>query len=129
MPPATGLPWHGDQSGADPDQASGRSLPGHRPSGGRGCPRRNGRARPDASPDAIAQTIARHGVAYLLIDEDRYLNAPSGPLGRFVAERPEACSAGLEQRADRACAMAIYEVLPEHEAGAAGSVEPTSRTQ
>ena len=30
----------------------------------------------DASPDEVARTIARYGVAYLVIDEDRYAGAP-----------------------------------------------------
>ena len=66
-------------------------------------------------------------MVYLLIDEDRYLNAPSGPLGRFVAERPQGVRKVWSSE-PTGPAMAIYEVLSEHEAGAAGSVEPTSRT-
>ena len=64
---------------------------------------------PDASPDAIARTIVRHGVAYLLIDEDRYLNAPSGPLGRFVAEHPQDVRKVWSSE-PTGPAMAIYEV-------------------
>jgi len=67
----------------------------------------------DASPDAIARTIARHRVAYLLIDEDRYLSAPSGPLGRFVAERPQGVRKVWSSEPEGP-AVAIYEVLPEH---------------
>jgi len=82
---------------------------------------------PDASPDAIARTIARHRVAYVLIDEDRYLGAPSGPLGRFVAERPQRVRKVWSSE-PAGPAVAIYEVLPEHRAGAAGLLEPTSLT-
>lgn len=67
----------------------------------------------DASPDAIARTIVRYRVAYLLIDEDRYLNAPFGPLGRFVAERPQDVRRVWSSEPEGSAAV-IYEVLPEH---------------
>ncbi|AMV40577.1 glycosyltransferase family 39 protein [Planctomyces sp. SH-PL62] len=44
----------------------------------------------DADPEAVAATIRRHGVAYLLVDSDRYARAVASPLERFVAERPDA---------------------------------------
>jgi hypothetical protein len=66
----------------------------------------------DASTDEIARTIARYSVAYLLIDHDRYLRAPAGPLSRFVAERPQ--NVREVWSSDPAGpAVAIYEVLPE----------------
>ena len=43
----------------------------------------------DAEPEEIAEIIARYHVAYLLIDEGRYLNAPPSPLARFVRDRAE----------------------------------------
>ena len=62
----------------------------------------------DASPDEVDRTIARYGVAYLVLDEDRYAGAPPGPLVRFVAERP-----GRVRMAWRGTSgVAVYEVLP-----------------
>ena len=82
------LAWHGDRPGPVLTRHPGEVfLATGRQSLEVSTSERQG--EPDASPDAIARTIARHRVAYLLIDEDRYLNAPSGPLGRFVAERPQ----------------------------------------
>lgn len=43
----------------------------------------------DAAPDAVAETIRRHGVVYLLVDADRYAHAVPSPLVRFVVERPK----------------------------------------
>jgi hypothetical protein len=43
----------------------------------------------DADSDAIARTIDRYHVAYLLIDQERYALAPHSPLAQFVAQRPE----------------------------------------
>ena len=40
-------------------------------------------------PDAIDGLIDRLGVAFLLVDGDRYARAPAGPLGRYVDERPD----------------------------------------
>ncbi|MDG3004633.1 glycosyltransferase family 39 protein [Paludisphaera mucosa] len=44
----------------------------------------------DADPDAIAATIRRYGVAYLVVDSDRYARAVASPLERFAADRPAA---------------------------------------
>ena len=45
---------------------------------------------PDSvDPDAIDRLIDRLGVAYLLIDEDRYVNAASSPLEQYVERYPE----------------------------------------
>ncbi len=45
---------------------------------------------PDSSdPDAIDRLIDRLGVAYLLIDEDRYVNATSSPLTQYVERYPD----------------------------------------
>ncbi len=43
----------------------------------------------DADPDAVAATIDRYSIAYLLIESDPYVNAAPSPLERFVRERPE----------------------------------------
>ena len=45
---------------------------------------------PDATdPEAIDQDIDRLGIAYLLIDDDRYANAGLNPLSRFVTGHPD----------------------------------------
>jgi hypothetical protein len=41
----------------------------------------------DEDPVAIDRLIDAYGVAYLLIDEDRYARAPTNPLARYAAER------------------------------------------
>ena len=42
---------------------------------------------PDATdPDVIDRLIDRLGVAYLLIDEERYINAGLNPLGHYVEQ-------------------------------------------
>jgi hypothetical protein len=44
---------------------------------------------PAADSDrALDAVIARYGVAYLLVDEDRYANAPKSPLARYAEARP-----------------------------------------
>ena len=43
----------------------------------------------DATPEEIADIISRFRVAYLIIDDGRYANAPTSPLARYVNERPE----------------------------------------
>ena len=44
-----------------------------------------------ASTDVVSieRAIESQGVSYLIVDEDRYKNAPANPLARFVHERPE----------------------------------------
>ncbi len=37
-------------------------------------------------PAAISREIARRHIAFLLVDDDRYLNAPANPLSRFLQE-------------------------------------------
>jgi hypothetical protein len=64
---------------------------------------------PDAQPEEIARLIARYQVAYLLIDEDRYLQAAPSPLSRFVAERPDHVRQVWSQQGKRS-RMTIYEV-------------------
>ena len=52
----------------------------------------------DADADTIARTIDAYRIAYLLIDQERYANAPPSPLARFVAQVPRASPQGLEPR-------------------------------
>lgn len=65
----------------------------------------------DASTAAIAESIFRYGVAYLLIDRDRYLMAHESPLERFVSEQPQRVRRiwGSEPEPS---ATAVYQVLP-----------------
>jgi hypothetical protein len=37
-------------------------------------------------PEGVARLVDRWGVAYLLVDEERYANAPANPLAGFVRE-------------------------------------------
>jgi hypothetical protein len=67
----------------------------------------------DADVAAIARTIATYRVAYLLIDQERYANAPTSPLARFVAEHPE-----RTRKVWGRAAVVIYEVEP------AGTLSP-----
>ena len=48
-------------------------------------------AVPPDAPDseAIDQRIGRLGIAYLLIDDDRYANAALNPLSRYVRRFPD----------------------------------------
>lgn len=65
----------------------------------------------DAEAEAIARTIDAYRVAYLLIDEDRYVNAPPSPLGRFVARFPGRVRAVWSGAGGRS-SVVIYEVVP-----------------
>jgi hypothetical protein len=50
---------------------------------------RNALAPPEAGdPDAIDALIDDRSVAFLIVDDDRYANAPASPLGRFARARP-----------------------------------------
>jgi hypothetical protein len=70
----------------------------------------------DADADAIARTIAAYRVTYLLIDQDRYANAPPSPLARFVARYPERARKVWSRETDRSAVM-IYEIEPASTAG------------
>jgi hypothetical protein len=69
---------------------------------------------PDSpDPDAIARLIDRFGVAYLLIDDDRYARAGPSPLGRYVERFPD--HVALVWQADPGPAQVrVYEVLRGH---------------
>ena len=66
----------------------------------------------DDQPDTIDRTIDRYGVAYLLLDADRYLKAVPSPLSRFVAERPARVRRVFSTQDSEGSGVAIYEVLP-----------------
>jgi hypothetical protein len=46
-------------------------------------------APPSGEPEAIEQMITRYGVAYLLVDEERYAGSPVNPLTRLAETHPE----------------------------------------
>ncbi len=72
-----------------------------------------GRARTAVDPptDATAQTIDRlidtHGVAYLILDDDRYARAADSPLAAYVEERPERLNEVF-----RGASIVVYQVRP-----------------
>jgi hypothetical protein len=65
----------------------------------------------DADVDAIARTIDAYQAAYLLIDQERYANAPPSPLARFVAAFPGRVRRVWGRESDRA-AVTIYRIEP-----------------
>lgn len=65
----------------------------------------------NADTATIARTIADHRVAYLLIDRNRYANAPPSPLEGFVSAFPDRVHPVWGRRDDDA-AFTIYEVDP-----------------
>jgi hypothetical protein len=70
----------------------------------------------DASPKAIEGIVDRYKVAYLLIDQERYAQAPSSPLNRFVEERPERVRQVWNDHTGSS-GVAVYELLSREEAG------------
>lgn len=64
----------------------------------------------DAGPEEVAATIARYKVAYLLIDDGRYANAPPSPLSRFVTTHPERVLKTWDGKS-KAGTVAVYEVV------------------
>jgi 4-amino-4-deoxy-L-arabinose transferase-like glycosyltransferase len=83
--------------------------------------RRRALAPSRSDPAAIAQTIEHYGVAYLLIDEDRYARAPSNPLTPYVEHRPD-----TNRMMWRRNGISIYEATPSPREGEAPS-EPSMR--
>jgi hypothetical protein len=65
----------------------------------------------DADADAIARVIDAYRAAYLLIDQERYANAPPSPLARFVARYSGRARKVWGRESDRS-AVTIYEVEP-----------------
>jgi hypothetical protein len=64
----------------------------------------------DADPDAIAKLIRRYQVAFLLVDEDRYLQAAPSPLRRFVEQRSGRVRNVWSEQGERS-RVTIYEVM------------------
>ena len=63
-----------------------------------------------AAVEAIAKLIERYQVAYLLIDDQRYAQAPPSPLKRFVVDRPGRVRRVWPGGAE-ATAAVVYEVV------------------
>jgi hypothetical protein len=70
-------------------------------------------AEPEAGTVAIERLITRYNVAYLLIDEDRYLQAAPSPLPRFVAAAPTRVRKVWSRQGERS-RVTIYEVIPAY---------------
>jgi len=60
----------------------------------------------------VERTIQRYGIAYLLIDEERYAKAPSNPLARFVATHPKRVRR-VWSAATGSSSVTIEQVLPD----------------
>ena len=60
--------------------------------------------------DAIERTIKMYGVSYLLIDQDRYTEAPMSPMAQFVASRPHRVRKVWGGQTEHSSIL-IYEVL------------------
>lgn len=70
----------------------------------------------DADPEAVAATIERYGVAYVVIEANPYANAAPSPLERFVRERP-----GEVREASAFGGVRVYEVVAANPRGVSGS--------
>jgi hypothetical protein len=77
--------------------------------------------RPALAPDSdsaagIDALLDRYGVAYLLVDHQRYARAPTNPLAQYAAARPERLA-----RAWASGGTVVYRVLPKPGAERLGS--------
>lgn len=63
---------------------------------------------PPGDPRSIGSTIDRFGVAYLLVDEKPFTNAPPDPLARFVADDPQRVRLVWGKPGE----VAVYRVVP-----------------
>jgi hypothetical protein len=63
----------------------------------------------DADTDAIERTIKTYRVSYLLIDQDRYTNAPTSPLAHFAASHPDRVRKVWSRETEHS-SIVIYEV-------------------
>jgi hypothetical protein len=62
---------------------------------------------PPESEAEVSDVIARHAVAFLIVDDDRYVGAEPGALGRFVRDHPDQA-----REVFRRGAVAVYRVRP-----------------
>ena len=63
------------------------------------------------NPEAIEATIERFGVAYLLVDEERYANAPASSLAAFVGRHPRRAREVWRSDGGRS-SVAVFVVAP-----------------
>jgi hypothetical protein len=77
----------------------------------------------DAQPDAINALIDRYAVAYLIDDEARYARAPTSPIGRFAAARPDRVVKVWEQGP-----VTIYAVRHRARVWAKATASPATRS-
>jgi hypothetical protein len=66
---------------------------------------------PSDGPESVARAIARWHIAYLLVDEERYANAPKSPLSGFVQAYPARVGAVWSRTAGRS-SITLYQVIP-----------------
>jgi hypothetical protein len=64
----------------------------------------------------LAHLVGRYGVAYLLVDEERYANAPPSPLARYAEAHPEQFSRAWASRGERPVTLyvATYRLRPRN---------------
>jgi hypothetical protein len=72
---------------------------------------RRATAPPSDDPEAIARAVDRLGVAYALVEDDRFANAPPNPLNRFVEAHPERVRR-VWSRAGDAGSVSVFAVGP-----------------
>ncbi|WP_435020316.1 glycosyltransferase family 39 protein [Tundrisphaera sp. TA3] len=65
-------------------------------------------------PEEAARSIDRLGVAYLLIDDNRYARSPANPIAQFIERHPDRVRQ-VWRRDAGASSVCIYEVIPELE--------------
>jgi len=75
------------------------------------------------TPEAVARDVDRFGVAYLLVDEERYANAPANPLAGFVRAFPGRAREVWARDAGRS-AVRVFEVVPASPTGEGDRAAP-----
>ncbi len=63
-------------------------------------------------PEAIASEILRYRVAYLLVDDDRYANAPENPLATYTREHGRDLRLVWSRHGSSGSSVRIFEVEP-----------------
>ena len=72
----------------------------------------------------ISEILVKEGISYLLIDEERYANAPTNPLTEFVKGNPGRVRELWSRDVAGGPSMTIYEVVDSHLAGASKRILP-----
>lgn len=62
-----------------------------------------------ASAEEVGRLVDRYGVAFLLVDDERFALAPASPLGRFVKNQPNRVERTYTSDGERA--VTVYRVL------------------